>query len=87
MMTSSQAKEAIRDWVLTKTTKITRDELTSGTPLIETRLVTSLQLMELLVKIEAMREAPLDIENLKPGTFNTIDTMVKAFWPEEGADA
>ncbi len=82
-MSATQAREAIKDWVLTKTTKITRDELTAETPLIETRLVTSLQLMELLVKIESMREAPLDIENLKPGTFNTIDTMVKAFWPED----
>ncbi len=83
-MNANQAREAIKDWVLTKTKKITREELTWQTPLIETRLVTSLQLMELLVKIEAMREAPLNLENLKPGTFNTIETMVRTFWGDEG---
>jgi len=51
-----------------------------STPLISSRLITSLQVTELLLFIEEIRAEPLDIGLLKPGVFRDIDSIYATFF-------
>ena len=54
--------------------------LADDTPLLESRLVTSLQITDLLVLIESLRHAPIDIQQLRPGAFRDIATIHHTFF-------
>lgn len=76
-MTSLRAQ--LRDWVVWTSVRITRDELTDDTPLLERRIITSLQLMDLILFIESLSGRPIDVEQLKPGLFRDVDTICRHF--------
>jgi acyl carrier protein len=79
MKTEEQYKNELREWVLKNSTKVTAEELTSATPLIETRIITSMQVMELILFLEKIKGSRLVIKNIKPGAFKNIDSIYDAF--------
>ncbi len=72
-------REALRNWIVTAGKRIRREELRDDTPLLEHRLITSLQVMDLILFIEALTGKPLNIEQLKPGLFRDINTISRHF--------
>lgn len=76
-MTSLRAQ--LRDWVVRTSVRITRDELTDDTPLLEHRIITSLQVMDLILFIESLSGRPVDAEQLRPGRFRDVDTICRHF--------
>lgn len=80
MKTELEIKETLRQWVLKKSKKVTPEELTFGTPLLETRILSSLHVMELILEIERIKGAKFNIKNLKPGVFNSIDSIYSSFF-------
>jgi hypothetical protein len=55
------------------------EDLTDQTPLIADGWLRSVQLPELLLLLERLRGAQIDVENLRPGDFRDIDTLVSRF--------
>ena len=53
--------------------------LTDSTPLFEERRLRSLHLPELLLLLERLRGEPIDVDDLRPGDFRDIDTLVSRF--------
>jgi hypothetical protein len=44
------------------------------------RTLRSVHIPELLLLMERLRGAPIDVEALRPGDFRDIDTLVARFW-------
>lgn len=79
MRTETELKEELMKWVLTKSTKITAADLTDSTPLIETRIISSMQVMELILFLEKLKGGKLNMKNIKPGVFQDINSIYNTF--------
>ena len=79
MRTEPEIREALRSWVLSKARNLDRSALTDKTPLFEERQLRSLHLPELLLFLERLRGEPIDVDDLRPGDFRDIDTLVLRF--------
>ena len=81
----AEVRQALRDWVLKTSGKIKLDELTDETPIIEQRIISSLQIMDLILFLEQQTGQPIDVTQLKPGVFRNISVIYRNFF--QGAAA
>jgi hypothetical protein len=72
------SRQHIRDWILLEA-RIDRCDLHDGTPLLADRLITSFQLVELILYVESLRGQPIDEARLVPECFRDIDTIARNF--------
>ncbi len=79
MRSEQEIREILRSWVLTKAKDRGSAALTDTTPLFEERRLRSLHVPELLLLLERLRGAPIDVEDLRPGDLRDIDTLVLRF--------
>ncbi len=80
MKTEAEVREALRQWVLTNSAKIGPAVLTDDTALIEQRIIKSVQIMDLILFIERLRDRSIEVDSLKPGTFRNIHTIYDNFF-------
>lgn len=80
MKTEAEVREALRHWVLKNSSKIGSEYLTDDTPIIEQRIIKSVQIMDLVLFIERLRDRSIEVESLKPGTFRNINTIYNNFF-------
>jgi len=80
MKTETEIRGMLRDWIIRNNGKIAPDALSDRTPIIEQRIVTSLQITDLLLFLEDLTGRPIDVERLKPGVFRDIDTIYENFF-------
>lgn len=73
-------RDALRAWIREHNPDVPAGEPADDTPLIERRYLTSLQVADLLLYIEELRQAPVDPARLKPGVFASIDAIHRAFF-------
>ncbi len=86
-MSTTSRKDRLRTWILEHGKSVDANELRGDTPLLERRILTSLQLADLLLFLEELRGEPVDLENLNGSSLRDLDSMAKAFLPEEAAHA
>lgn len=79
-----EARRALRSWVRDRSPAPALEGFDDQTPLIASRLITSLQITDLLLFIEELRGAPLDPASLRPGVFRDIDTIYARFLADAG---
>jgi hypothetical protein len=84
MRSESEIRAALRAWIVRASGKVEAEELTDATPIVERRILSSLQVPELLLYIETLRGAPVDVQQLRPGALGDIDAMYRVFF--RGAD-
>lgn len=80
MKTEQEVKTLLKQWILKKSTKIKESDLTDQTPLFEKRIITSLQVMELILEIEKIRGSKFNLKSIKPGAFGSIDNIYSSFF-------
>ncbi len=80
MMNEQQIKQSLRDWVVKTNGKIRAEELDDNTPIVERRIITSVQVMDLIIFLEEFRGRPVDVSNLKVGAFQTVDAIYHNFF-------
>ena len=80
MSSESQIKQSLKDWVIRKNGKINANELSYNTPLLEERIVASVQLMDLIRFLEHLSGKQIDVTQLKKGVFRDIDTIYREFF-------
>ncbi|MBW3626182.1 MAG: hypothetical protein KY412_01075 [Actinobacteria bacterium] len=80
-MTDTEVREALRSWIAERNPDLPAGEPSDDTPLIERRYLTSLQVTDLLLYVEELRQAPIDPASLRPGVFRSIDAIHSAFFP------
>jgi len=74
-----EAREALRAWVRQHSPADVGDDFNDATSLIASGHLTSLQVTDLLLFVEELRQLPLDPESLRPGVFRDIDTIYATF--------
>lgn len=79
-MSADRALAELRSWVHAKAG---HPGLTDHTPLFAGRHLRSVQLPELLLLLERLRGARIDVERLEPGDFHSIATIADRFLVED----
>ena len=83
MKTESEIRQALREWIARKSGgKVQASALTDQTPIIEQRIITSVQAMDLILFIEQLSGRPVDVERLKVGVFRTVDAIYAGFFAD-----
>lgn len=77
--TEAELREALRGWVRTHSPVPVGDGFSDATPLIASGHLTSLQVTDLLLFVEELRQSPLDPASLRPGAFRDVDAIYAAF--------
>lgn len=80
MKDEAAVRRQIREWVVRKSGKVTPGELTDDTAILERRLITSLQVMDLILFIEELSGASIDVSQLKQGVFRNVDAIWRSFF-------
>lgn len=75
-----QARVRLHDWLIRRNGCIAASDLTDETPLLERRIVTSLQVMDLILFIERLRGAPIKVSQIRPGSFRDIASIIDRFF-------
>jgi len=86
MKTDSGVRAALRRWVAEVSGKVGPHELDDATPIIERRIITSVQVMDLILFLEHLRGKAIEVDQLEPGAFRSIDALHRVFF-EEMVDA
>lgn len=76
MRSEQEVRAALRSWVRAKAKGA---EVGDDTALFEQRLLRSVHVPELLLLLERLRGAPIDVERLGPGDLHSIDVMLDRF--------
>jgi hypothetical protein len=79
-MTRAEILTCLRQWLVAKNGALAAHDLDDDTPIVEQRLLSSLQVASLLLYIEQLRGAPIDIESLQPGAFRSLATIYQHFF-------
>jgi len=82
MRTEEEIRRSLRDWIVKSNGKIRPEEVGDQTPIIEQRIISSLQVMDLIFFLEQLSGAPIEVDDLKPGVFRDIDTIYQNFFHE-----
>lgn len=80
MRTETEIREALRDWIVKTNGKIRPEQLNDETPLIEQRIISSLQVMDLIFFIEKLSNKSIEVESLKVGVFRNINAIYDSFF-------
>jgi len=75
-----EIRAALRDWVVRTNGQVSPADIRDDTPILERRIVKSLDLMDLILFLEELRGLPIDVEALKPGVFRSIDAIWTNFF-------
>ena len=78
--TEVEVRTAIRDWVVRTSGKVKPEDVADDTPIIERRIVKSLDIMDLILFLEELSGRPIDVEKLQPGVFRSIDAIYSNFF-------
>ena len=83
MKAAPEAKQKLRGWILANGRGVTADTLTDDTPLLERRIITSLQIMDLILLVEELSGKRIQVDQLKPGTFRNVRSILARFFEGE----
>jgi acyl carrier protein len=76
----SSIQQKLREWVCQKNGKVTMEQVQTDTPILELRLINSLQIMDLILYIEHLTGEPIRVENIKSGAFSSIAAIWDNFF-------
>ena len=80
MQPSEKIRGAIREWVVKTNGKVRPEEIDDETPIIERRIISSLQIMDLILFLERLSERPIDVDQLKVGVFRNVNAIYRSFF-------
>lgn len=76
MRSESEIRSAVRAFVRQRSPGL---PIHDDTPLLRQRVLRSIHLPELIILLERLRGAPVDVERLAHGDFDSIDAIVERF--------
>ncbi len=82
MKPENDIRTRLRDWVIAKNGTIRPEELDDQTPILEQRIISSLQVMDLILFLEQLTDRPIEVEMLQVGVFRSIDMLYQHFFAE-----
>ena len=80
MKSELEIRAHLAHWVSERSKHARAEEISGDTAILERRLITSLELMELILEIEGLSGQSLDVSGLRPGDFRDINTIYEKFF-------
>lgn len=84
-MSSDENKQRIRQWI-EKKGRVGKSTLDDDTPILEMRIISSVQIMDLILYLEHLTGNKIKIEQVQPGVFRSVNTIFKAFFEVQSRD-
>ncbi len=85
-MNEVEVKGKLRTWIINQSKQQVEDhELTDDTPIIESGLLSSLDVVEFVLYIESLLGDEIDLEDLEPEVFTSTNTMYATFFARDAA--
>lgn len=81
-MSPAEARQAVRECLNAIRPETDFAAVDDTTPLLEERLITSFQVVDLILHLEHRRGRPVQRSELEPGSFRDIATIAKVFLEE-----
>jgi acyl carrier protein len=80
-VTEVETKTKLREWILNRSKKpVRREDLTDETPIVESGLLSSLDIVEFVLYIESLTGQEIDAEELEPAAFTNTNAMYATFF-------
>ena len=80
-MSEAETKAKLRAWIMNRAKKAVRsEEITDETPIVESGLLSSLDIVEFVLYIESLTGREIDAEELEPAAFTNTNTMYATFF-------
>ena len=79
-MQESDVRSKLRDWILKHAKTAPGAGFSDRTQLLEDGILSSLDIVEFVLFIESLRGEDVDIEDIEPEVFTSIDTLHAAFF-------
>ncbi len=85
MKSEAEVRAHLARWVAERSRSVLAEEISGNTPILERRLITSVQVMDLILEIEQLSGRSIDVSRLKPGVFKDIDAIYRNFFAGAGS--
>lgn len=72
-------RQVIRDWICSKARSVDGVSITDQTLIIEEGLITSVDVLELILLIEELGQIEIDATELEPDMLGSIDEICRSF--------
>ena len=80
-MSESEIRDHLREWIVSHAkSKPAAGDVTDQTHLLETGLLSSLDIVEFVLFIEELRGDEVDTDEIEPEVFTSIDTLYDSFF-------
>jgi hypothetical protein len=80
-MSQTELREKLRAWILSQG-RIAAEALRDDTPLLEERVLSSLQIPDLILFLERLRNSPVDLERLTGASLRDVNAVYSTFLSE-----
>lgn len=79
-MSETEVRAQLRSWILERAGAEDQADLRDDFPLLEEGLLSSLDVVELILFIESLTGEEVDVSVLEPESFSSIDTVYRTFF-------
>ncbi|MGE3636731.1 MAG: hypothetical protein AB7P00_42910 [Sandaracinaceae bacterium] len=79
-MDEAKIRAELKTWILEHAKSRPEGAVTDQTPILETGLLSSLDVVEFVLFIEELRGEEVDTDELEPEVFTSIDTLWEGFF-------
>lgn len=86
MKCEGEIRRSVKDWIARASGKVLPEEIDDATPLLERKILTSMQVMDLILFLETLLGHVVDVERLKAGAFRSVDAIYAGFFAESHVD-
>jgi len=84
MSKEREIKQVLKEWIAKKSKDCDIESILDDTLILEKRIITSVQIMDLILYLESLTSKPVNINQVQPGIFSSIDSIYTAFFAEAG---
>lgn len=79
-MDEQKIRQSLKRWIVEHSKAQVRGELGDDTPILEQGILSSLDIVELVLFIESLRGEEVDTDAIEPEVFTSVDTLWKGFF-------
>ncbi len=79
MSAEAEIRDQLRSWIIERS-KSGIETLDDQTPILDSGILSSLDVVELVLFIESLRGEEVDVDDIEPESLTTVDTLYETFF-------